>query len=80
MPSERRTVSSRVFTCLFGAQIFAIFEMLTTLGNSRVTFQVHLNEMCVSGCCMNCYKTGVAYAHRGHVGFVNGASLGSRAR
>lgn len=50
-------------TCTSAAQIFAIFEMLTTLGNSRVTFQVHLNEKCVSSCCMNCYKTGVAYAH-----------------
>lgn len=61
--------------CVYGAQIFAIFETLPTLGNSRVTFQVHLNEKCVSGCCMNCYKTGVAYAHRRRtVGFVNGSS------
>lgn len=64
-----------MFVCACMAhQIFAIFVMLTTLGNSRVTFQVHLNEKCVSGCCMNCYKTGVAYAHRRSVGFVNGSS------
>lgn len=40
-----------IFVCrLCGAQILAIFEMLTTLGNSRVTFQVHLNEKYVSSC------------------------------
>lgn len=40
-----------IFVCrLCGAQILAIFETLTTLGNSRVTFQLHLNEKYVSSC------------------------------